>query len=263
MRGGHRLKQLARQSVHALFAVGKSRITNIDDSGPIAYPVEFDDGDKSIFDYVLSNNLTMVGRVRLISTLLACKHVCSSKVEGDFVECGVWRGGNSIVAADVFDRMGEKKQVYLFDTFAGMTEPTAIDQLTSGEYSTRERFIRDQREAHNEWCYASLEEVVTNFRRCGLLDKARFVKGDVLRTLADKANIPQKICILRLDTDWYESTKIELQVLWPRLQNGGILIIDDYGYWRGTKAAVDEFFAGSPRPFLQYVDDAGRVAIKY
>ena len=224
-----------------------------------AYPVEFDDDDKSIFDYVLSNELTMVGRERLIATLLACKHVCQTEVEGDFVECGVWRGGNSIVAADVFGRMKPNKLVFLYDTFAGMTPPTEIDEQSL--YPVRNRFLADQRETHNEWCYAPIEDVMENFRKCNLLDRAKFVKGDVSITLTDHANIPEKISVLRLDTDWYKSTKKGLEILWPRLQSGGILILDDYGYWKGMKTAVDEFFADT-RPHLQYTDAAGRVAIK-
>ncbi len=74
--------------------------------------------------------------------------------------------------------------------------------------------------------------------------------------------MPDKISVLRLDTDWYESTKRELEVLWPRLVKGGVLLIDDYGHWQGARKAVDEFFIGSDRPFFSYTDYTGRIAVK-
>ena len=253
---------MKRSIQHCLAAFGY-RITKINQPAnqPAKYPVEFDEEDRSIFEYVMSNKLTMVGFERLVSTLLACKYVCTRGVDGHFVECGVWRGGNSIIAADVFSRLMPSKQVYLFDTFAGMTEPTDIDRRISSEKPARQIFLAHQRETHNEWCYSSLEDVVANFDRRGLTHKAKFIKGDVLETLEHEQNLPEKISVLKLDTDWYESTKRELEVLWSRLQEGGILIIDDYGYWKGVKSAVDEFF-GADRPYLHCVDDTSRVAIK-
>ena len=79
--------------------------------------------------------------------------------------------------------------------------------------------------------------------------------------LALKKNIPKKISLLRLDTDWYESTKIELEILYPLLQKGGILIIDDYGHWGGSKKAVDEFFLDK-YVWMHYIDYACRLIIK-
>jgi O-methyltransferase len=229
----------------------------------VPFPVEFDEMDKSICQYVLDNNLSMVGSERLYSTLMACRYVAEANVEGDFVECGVWRGGNSIIAADVFRRLAKTKSSYLFDTFAGMTRPSANDFRNGDGTSAQWKFQRQQRESHNEWCFCSLEDVMNNFRMRGLLTgQVRFVKGDVLDTLTVEENLPEKIAVLRLDTDWYESTMMELEVLWPRLERGGILIVDDYGHWNGARKAVDEFFRESNRPFLQYVDYTGRVAIK-
>jgi hypothetical protein len=77
------------------------------------------------------------------------------------------------------------------------------------------------------------------------------------------ADIPEKIALLRLDTDWYESTKHELIHLFPRLQKGGVLIIDDYGFWKGARKAVDEYFAeNNIQILLNRIDDTGRMAIK-
>lgn len=226
-------------------------------------PVEFDDEDAGVVEAVLGRRLTMAGPERLFTTLLACRHVCSAGVEGDFVECGVWRGGNSIVAADVFLRHSPDRRVFLFDTFAGMTEPTAEDFNNRDRQSAMPMYRRSMRDSHNEWCYASLGDVEANFSAFGLPgSRVRFIRGDVVETLGVPGNLPERISVLRLDTDWYESTKRELEVLWPRLQLGGVLIIDDYGHWGGAKQAVDEFFDGRRRPFLTYTDYTGRVAVK-
>lgn len=227
----------------------------------IAFPVECDEGDRAILAHVLDAGLTMVSHERLFTTLMACKHVCHSGLDGDFVECGVWRGGNAMVAADVFRRAAQPRQCWLFDTFTGMTEPTDADVRRNGE-GARETYLSKQRSDHNEWCYASLEDVQDSFRVAGLTQNVHCIKGDVLNTLADQRNLPSKISVLRLDTDWYESTKAELEVLYPRLVPGGILIIDDYGHWQGARKAVDEYFLSVPRPFLQYTDATGRVGVK-
>lgn len=225
------------------------------------FPVECDAGDRAILEYIVDNGLTMVSLERLFTTLMACKHVCEAAVEGDFVECGVWRGGNSILAADVFRRAQQERRTWLFDTFAGMTEPTDDDVKYNG-HGARETFVKKQRASHNDWCYASLEDVQESFRRRDLSRHARFVKGDVLQTLADPQSLPDRISVLRLDTDWYESTRAELEVLYPRLVRGGVLIVDDYGDWQGARKAVDEYFQTVPRPFLQYTDATGRVGVK-
>ena len=227
-----------------------------------AWPVELSGDDRQIVEYVTQNHLTMVSDERLYTTLMACQHVARRGIPGDFVECGVWRGGNSIVAADTFRRLAPDRSVYLFDTFAGMTAPSERDISYVGDTADAE-FSRGQQEGFNEWCYAPLDEVRSNFLKAGLAGpNIKFVQGDVLETLGEPTFLPETISVLRLDTDWYESTKRELEVLYPRLSEGGVLIIDDYGHWGGAKQAVDEYFETHPRPFLQYTDYTGRVGVK-
>jgi O-methyltransferase len=228
-------------------------------------PVEFSEKEAAIFRHVLGKNLTMVSPERLVATILSSRYVVEKEIEGDFVECGVWRGGNSLAAKLVFEANGSDRKVHLFDTFAGMTEPTGADVKHSDDVPAREEFEKQQRDDFNEWCYASLEEVRKNFADASVeMDGVRFVKGDVGKTLLDKKNLPEKIAVLRIDTDWYESTKLELETLYPRLSGGGVLIIDDYGHWDGARKAVDEYFreSGFPRPLLQYTDYTGRMGIK-
>jgi hypothetical protein len=227
-----------------------------------SFPTELSKDDRSIFDYVVENSLSMSTRERLYSTLLACRHVVEAKIPGAFVECGVWRGGNSIIAADVFRRLDPQRRIHLYDTFAGMTAPTAIDINLDG-MSASQKFQATAREDHNEWAFSPLEEVQANFSRRGLLnDNVSFVRGDVLETLRQPENLPAVISVLRLDTDWYESTRAELETLFPMLSDGGVLIIDDYGHWSGARKAVDEFFSTRRRPLLQYVDYTARMGVK-
>ena len=117
---------------------------------------------------------------------------------------------------------------------------------------------------HNEWALAHLGEVKKNFRDFGLSDRAIFVRGDVSDTLRDVNQVlPPSISILRLDTDWYESTMTELGVLYPRLSVGGCLIVDDYGHWAGSRKATDEYFTKmGNRPFLQSTGYSGRAGVK-
>lgn len=228
---------------------------------PKSFPIEFDDKDREIVSHVSRNNLSMTSFERLYATLMACRHVCENRIEGDFVECGVWRGGNTLIAADVFRRIAPGRKAYLFDTFTGMTKPTEFDVARIG-INALEQFFQLQKDNYNEWCYASLEDVQKNFQDRGLLSQAVFVQGDVLKTLRDEAQLPERLSVLRLDTDWYESTKLELEVLYPRLTTGGVLIVDDYGYWDGAKKAVDEYFSTHPKPFLQYIDHTSRIGVK-
>jgi hypothetical protein len=233
------------------------------DKTAVQFPVEFDEPDKTIVQRVIDKKLTMTSRERLFATVFACRHVMDAGIEGDFVECGVWRGGNALIAADVFARTGAPGSICLFDTFAGMTAPGEEDFAEADGSSPQERYEESKRGDHSDWCYASLDDVKKNFREAGLLsDRIRFIQGDVLETLANDDNLPDRISVLRLDTDWYESTKKELEVLWPRLSRGGILMIDDYGHWGGARKAADEFFTAEGRPFFNYIDYTGRLAVK-
>lgn len=252
----HRLAFHRRQQKDLLMKYTRDSVQNI--------PIELTKDEQELFHFVKENDLSMTSNERLFATIMACKYVIERDIPGDFVECGVWRGGNSLLAAGVFKLYNVKRKVYLFDTFEGMTAPTEADKRISDQAPAIEKFKENRKEDRYFWCYAGLDEVQNNFRKAGLLnDNVTFVKGDVLKTLADAGNLPETISVLRLDTDWYESTKAELEILYPRLRFGGILMIDDYGHWAGSNKATDEYFAThGKRPFLQYVDYTGRVGVK-
>ena len=146
-------------------------------------PVEFTRADLDVLHFVLDNRLTMGRRERLIATINACKHAVQAGIDGDFVECGVWRGGNSIAAQLTFENYGSDKKVWLFDTFTGMTEPSEVDTSRFVKKSSLERFRETQKDQHNEWCFASIEDVRSNFEQAGAdLSRVQFVAGDVTKT---------------------------------------------------------------------------------
>jgi hypothetical protein len=176
---------------------------------------------------------------------------------GDVVECGVWRGGNIILAR----KLAPARMCWLFDTFAGMTAPTELDAKPNGMRALDSFRVKTER--RRQWAAASLDEVRSYFAETETLDddRLRFVVGPVERTLLDPANLPERIALLRLDTDWHASTKIELEILWPRLAPGGWLIVDDFGHWLGARKAVMDYFAGSPVKFVP-IDDTGVIILK-
>ncbi len=203
---------------------------------------------------------TMTGEHRQWTLLKAVDYLDRRSIPGDIVECGVWRGGNMMMVKAARGASPIHRRQFLYDTFAGMTEPTDDDIGADGR---QPRLIhrKSQSDGHNEWAYASLEEVTGNFRRFGLLDDdVILTKGPVEETLR-RPDLPDEIALLRLDTDWYESTKVELEILYPRLAPGGVLIIDDFGTWLGARKAVEEYFE-QQGPFLFAVDRGCRMAIK-
>jgi O-methyltransferase len=202
---------------------------------------------------------TMTPYEKIAALVDATHYIVRAKIPGAIVECGVWRGGSMMTVALTLLELGDIRDLYLFDTFAGMTEPTQEDIDFAGT-PAEARYLKSMADGHNAWCYSSLEDVRRNVLSTGYPeDRCHFIKGDVLKTLPHDGL--GAIAILRLDTDWYESTRHELQILYPKLSNGGALIIDDYGYWKGCRRAVDEYFNASG-PFLASIDSTGKIAIK-
>jgi O-methyltransferase len=221
---------------------------------------EFLREDLGIFERV--QGLTATGPARVIGLVDAVRYVVQNGLPGAFVECGVWRGGSMMAVAWTLAELGDTaRDLYLFDTFEGMSAPTEHDRLMNGA-SAGEILSSLPREESNFWCIAGLEEVRANLRRTGYPEaRLHFVKGKVEETLPGSA--PERIALLRLDTDWYESTRHELEHLYDRLVPNGVLIIDDYGTWQGARKAVDEFFEKcDKKPLLTRMDATGRLAIK-
>jgi O-methyltransferase len=208
---------------------------------------------------------TMTDPLAVVGLVDALDYLDRANIEGAFVECGVWRGGSSMAAAlwMLTDR-AKRRELWLYDTFAGMTDPTEEDIRARDGLCASSKFEasrREEPEARSDWFWAeaSLEDVNANLLSTGYpSERIRLVQGPVENTIPSE--IPDQIALLRLDTDWYASTRHELEHLFPRLQPGGILIVDDYHYWRGSRKAVDEYFAeAGMTPFFSRIGTNGAV----
>ena len=202
---------------------------------------------------------TMTSLDRRASLIGAIDHLVRHRIEGDIVECGVWRGGSMMAAAlALMDRGQTQRHLWLYDTFEGMSAPTEADRSHDGVGAQQQ--LDSTTRGEGVWCAASLQDVQANLARTGYpAAQVHYQPGKVEDTIP--ATLPGRIALLRLDTDWYESTRHELQHLYPLLAPGGVLIIDDYGHWQGARRAVDEYFAGTS-VFLHRVDYTARLLVK-
>ena len=209
--------------------------------------------------YERVESFTMTSLSRVFSFIAAAEYVSSRGIEGAIVECGVWRGGSTMAALLALSRLGDvSREVWLYDTFEGMAPPTQQDSD-----SDRQIFASYARQdGGSDLSRAELGDVYANVESCGYpMDRIKFLKGKVEDTLPH--SVPLQISLLRLDTDFYESTRQELAYLYPLLVSGGMLIIDDYGAHAGARKAVDEFLAVQPVPlFLHRIDPTGRLVVK-
>jgi O-methyltransferase len=209
----------------------------------------------ALFRSVRSFTMTSIERVYALRE--SVKYIIRHNVPGSIVECGVWKGGSMMAVAKTLLELETERDLYLFDTFEGMPPPTAVDVDLYGVQADVLLKTNPMTPA-----IAPFEEVCRNMYSTGYNPaRINLVRGRVEDTLPRAA--PREIALLRLDTDWYQSTLHELVHLYPRLIKGGILIIDDYGHFVGSKKAVDEYFQKNGIPiFLNRIDYTGRLAVK-
>lgn len=209
---------------------------------------------------------TITTAPRMLGLVDAVRYCVHREVPGALAECGVWRGGSVLAMIFTLQDVGvSDRNIYLYDTFEGMTAPGEHDTSKIDPPASQ---LWD--EAHGRpWLQWFSEEVFSEemVRRTVLStgypeERLHFVRGRVEETIPAQA--PDRLALLRLDTDWYESTRHELLHLYPRLSDGGVLIIDDYGHWEGAKKAVDEYFSEHAKPvLLNRLDYAGRLVLKW
>ncbi len=224
-------------------------------------PTDFEDLHLNIYKNVCNN--TMTSPERIYSLIEAVTYVEKNNIEGDIVECGVWKGGSMMAVAETLQYFkSNKRSLYLYDTYEGMSEPTEHDKTFKGDDAKQLMETDSDKEKNLVWAYSALDTVKKGMQSTAYpTDKINYIKGKVEDTIP--ANIPSQIAILRLDTDWYESTKHELIHLFPLLSVNGVLILDDYGHWAGAKKAVDEYLAEHHiKILLNRIDATGRIAIK-
>lgn len=224
--------------------------------------------DKSQFDkwHKLCDGQSLnVSRDRFLSLFQSMKYIYDNNIKGDFVECGVFMGGSSMMMAFCmknFKSKTYKRKLWMYDTFEGMTRPNKDDVNILNENALK--LLNTKKKIENEkdiWAYSSLATVIRNLKKTNLnKSQYTFIKGPVEKTLKNKK--PNKIALLRLDTDFYSSTKSELEFLYSRVEKNGIVLIDDYGHWKGCKKAVDSFFKNKKNIFVHPVDYSGLIILK-
>lgn len=225
------------------------------------WPADLPPADRSIL--LRASAFTMTSLERQVALLEAVRYVVRRGIAGAFVECGVWRGGSSMIMAMALADLGVRdRDLYLFDTYDGMTPPTDADRSFDGLSAREQLASQSKGEAASVWCRAGIEEVRDAMASTGYPpERVHLVEGPVERTIPGAA--PPAIALLRLDTDWYESTRHEMRHLFPRLNRDGVLIIDDYGHWQGARLAIDEYFHEQRACYLMHrLDYTGRMLIK-
>ena len=209
---------------------------------------------KTIEDF---QKISLVSELNLWSINQSLRYIHNENIEGDVVECGVYNGSTLSYIGNIINKRNLKKKIWGYDTFSGFVDK----RYTEYDKDFKTNKLVDNKENENN--YFTLDEVKKNIKKNDKkdFDKYLFIKGDIIETLRIEENLPKRICFLRLDTDLYTTTKIQLEILYPRLEKGGILHIDDYGLCPGVRKAVDEFFLGS-NIWLHRVDITCRYLIK-
>jgi hypothetical protein len=207
---------------------------------------------------------TMTSTDRMFSLYKAVEYIIKNGIEGDFVECGVWKGGSSMLIAKTLLKFGvSNRHIWMYDTYEGMSEPTDKDKDPAGTSAEELLKKSSKQDAASIWCYSGIDEVKGHLQSTGYpIELIHFIKGKVEDSIP--VVMPENpIALLRLDTDWYESTKHEMDHLYPHLVQKGILIIDDYGHWQGARKAIDEYLSEHKiAMLLNTIDYTGRIAVK-
>ena len=253
---------MIKNLIQSFLAKFDLRLIKLENEFSNKIPVEANDDEKKLIQ--LTKKYSMNGSLRIWTLITALKEIFENNIEGDFVETGVWKGGNLILIKKYIQKyQSNDRIIFGYDTFEGMPEPTKNDKdfknINASKYFSKKNKVENFKSFNSQ---ISLDEVKNNFVRItGDANNLNLIKGKTQETLKKKYNLPNKIAILRLNTCFYESTKFELQILYDKLQRGGYLIIDDYGYWKGAKLAVDEFFKNNKK-HLHFVDHTCRFLVK-
>lgn len=202
----------------------------------------------------------------IAQTSRAVRYLVENDIAGDFVECGVFMGASIVCMIRTWQHfIGAKpRDIWLYDTFEGMPEQNPEVDIfhDPAQYPLWDQIKRDDGSGGSNWVWGPLESVQANVNRTGYpQDRLHYVKGMVEDTLLTQ--VPEKIALLRLDTDYYASTKSELDHLYPRVVSGGVIIVDDYGAFKGCQMAVDEYFQEHRlKVLLSRIDEHVRMWVK-
>jgi hypothetical protein len=188
----------------------------------------------------LARDSTMTSFSRCFDLWKVSRSILNNNIPGAFVECGVWRGGSAGIMGVAMQTYGSQRPLHLFDSFEGLPEPDRQDGSYAVEYSAGRA---DGRLAAIKKCDATLDTVLGHlFERLHLDPKnVHFHVGWFQDTVPADAKQVGPIAVLRLDGDWYASTQVCLDHLYPLVSPGGVVILDDYYYWEGCRKATDEY----------------------
>jgi|APSaa5957512535_1039671.scaffolds.fasta_scaffold105662_1 O-methyltransferase len=208
------------------------------------------DDISSDYGYSIKENYRTL--MQVINIEYCIKYIKENSISGSFVETGTWTGGASSYALLSMMRNNTVRTYWGFDSFEGMPSPTVED----GDHG--KKWIGDDNttinNADREACYQFL--LNTGYEK----SKINLIKGWFEDTLSVHKRHIGKISILRLDGDFYESTKVVMEQLYPQVVDGGVVIIDDYGHFEGCRRAIKEF---APEQKILYGDDGVRYFIKH
>lgn len=255
-----RVKPRVKSLVRWVFNRAGFRLVRIPNRGNTV-PWDMDQEFAGIFEKTLPYSMTSTAN--RYALYKAIQYLKKHQIPGDIVECGVWRGGSSMIAALTLLALGDTtRRLWLYDTFEGTTEPGEMDVRVYDEKEAHRIWQQWNRTHADRWLSSPLDEVKANMASTGYpAEHLIYVQGKVEDTIP--ANMPTQIALLRLDTDWYQSTYHELRHLFPRLSKYGILIIDDYGWWRGSREATDQYVQeNNVQIFLNRVDASCRLGQK-
>ncbi|MEU2172235.1 TylF/MycF/NovP-related O-methyltransferase [Micromonospora chersina] len=188
--------------------------------------------------YITGDAYTMVPRVRLDNVQACIAEVLEQEIPGDFIETGVWRGGTTIFMRGILKAFGvTDRRVWVADSFQGLPEPDAGRFPAEAVAHASDTMTRTYKHFA-----VSRADVEANFRAFGLLDEqVRFLEGWFEDTLP--AAPIERLAVIRLDGDYYQSTMDALTSLYDKLSPGGYVVVDDYGedLWTYCRQAVDDF----------------------
>ncbi len=220
---------------------------------------EIKDATRVVRDY------TMVSLPRLASLWLQVRYVDKHRIPGALVECGVWRGGAIAMMALAHMRSHEVpwRSLHLFDSFEGLPEPRAdVDGIGAIQFA---RGRADGKLVPVGQCVSSADDsrdlLLATLKYP--VELVHYHNGWFQVTIERDGPEVGPIAVLRLDGDWYESTKVCLEHLYPHVARHGVVVIDDYAFYEGCRRAVDEFLSNQVEPvMLHHIDQDARYWIK-
>ena len=259
MASSYEIKEnILKKSIKKIFSFTRYSIVKKDNFNDRLYDKIIEANEEDNVNINLAIEFALCSKANLWSLIQSIRYVADKKIPGDFVECGVFKGGSLGILTLYAEKYALQCNVIGFDTFEDGFSKTP---LSNNDITIKGLKVKPEKKINN--FYPTKKEVLKNLEK--FFSNAKYspilIKGDVLNTLKDPKNIPDKISILRLDTDLYLTTKIQLEVLYPKLVSGGILHIDDYGICPGVRTAVDEYFINK-KIWLHRIDLTCRLVIK-